>query len=98
MRINTLLITVFFALGLLTTPQTIQAQKDGEAQAVIFDTQNRPTLQFAAKNEKLGCCGFFVSYTVMDNEEEALAIRIDHVHRQGWGAITFPERGWLYIA
>ena len=97
MRINTLLITVFFALGLPATPQTIQAQKDGEVQAVIFDTQNRPTLQFAAKNEKIGCCGFFVSYTVIDNEEEALAIRVSHVHRQGWGAITFPERGWLYI-
>jgi hypothetical protein len=97
MRINTLLVTVFLALGLLVTPQTIRAQKDGDAQAVIFDTQNRPTLQFAAKNEKLDCCGLFVSYTVMDNDEEALAIRVDHVHRQGWGAITFPERGWLYI-
>ena len=97
MRINTLLVTVFLALGLLVPPQTIQAQKDGDAQTVIFDTQNRPTLQFAAKNEKLDCCGLFVSYTVIDNEEEALAIRVDHVHRQGWGALTFPERGWLYI-
>lgn len=33
----------------------------------------------------------------MDNGEEALAIRASHVHRQGWGAITFPEKGWLYI-
>lgn len=98
MRINILLITVFVALSLLATPQTIQAQKDGDAQTVIFDTQNRPTLQLAAKNEKLDCCGVFVSYTVMDNEEEALALRVDHVHRQGWGAITFPERGWLYIS
>ena len=97
MRINPLLLTVFLALGLLAAPHTIQAQKDGEAQAVMFDTQNRPTLQFAARNEKLACCGFFVSYTVIDNEEEALALRVDHVHRQGWGAITFPERGWLYI-
>ena len=97
MRINIVLITVFLALGLLAAPQTIQAQKDGDAQAVIFDTQNRPTLQFAAKNEKLDCCGLFVSYTVMDNGEEALAIRVAHVHRQGWGALTFPERGWLYI-
>jgi hypothetical protein len=98
MRINTLLVTVCFALSLLVTPQTIQTAKDGDAQAVLFDAQNRPTLQFTAKNEKLDCCGLFVSYTVMDNEEEALAIRVDHVHRQGWGAITFPERGWLYIA
>ena len=98
MRSNTLLITAFLALGLLATSQTVQAQKDGDAQAVIFDTQNRPTLQFAAKNEKLDCCGIFVSYTVMDNEEEALALRVDHVHRQGWGALTFPERGWLYIS
>ena len=98
MRINPLLITVFLALGLMATPHTIQAQKDGEAQAVIFDAQNRPTLQFAAKSEKLDCCGLFLNYTVMDNEEEALAIRVDHVHRQGWGAITFPERGWLYIS
>ena len=97
MRLNTLLITVFLVLGLLAIPQTIHAQKDGDAQAVIFDTQNRPTIQFAAKNERLACCGLFVSYTVMDNEEEALAIRVDHAHRQGWGAITFPERGWLYV-
>jgi hypothetical protein len=97
MRINIVPITVFLALGLLATPQANQAQKDGDAQTVSFDTQNRPTLQFAGKKEKLDCCGIFVSYTVMDNGEEALAIAASHVHRQGWGAITFPERGWLYI-
>ena len=97
MRINFLLITVFLALALPVTPQTDQAPKDGAAQTVGFDTQNRVTLQFAAKNEKLDCCGIFVSYTVLDNEEEALAIRVDHAHRQGWGAISFPERGWLYV-
>lgn len=98
MRINTLLMTVFLATGLLVTPQTIQAQKNGEAQTVIFDTQNRPTLKFAAKNEKLDCCGLFLTYTVMDNGEEALALKVGHAHRQTWGAVTFPESGWLYIS
>jgi len=98
MRINTLLITVSLALAFLAAPQAVQAQKDGDAQTVLFDTQSRPTLQFTARNEKIDCCGIFVSYTVMDNDEEALAIRVDHVHRQGWGALTFPERGWLYIS
>jgi hypothetical protein len=97
MRLNILLITVFLALALPAPPQTNQEQKDGAAQTVGFDTRNRATLQFAAKNEKLDCCGIFVSHTVLDNEEEALAIRVDHAHRQGWGAISFPERGWLYI-
>ena len=97
MRISILLLTVFLALGFQRTPQTNQPPKDGAAQVVIFDNQDRPTLVFAAKNEKLDCCGIFLSYTVIDNEEEAIAVRVDHVHRQGWGAITFPERGWLYI-
>lgn len=97
MKSNPLLIAVCVALALLAMPRTIQAQKDGDAQNVFFDTQDRPTLKFAAKNEKLDCCGLFVSYTVIDNGEEALAVRADHAHRQGWGAITFPERGWLYI-
>jgi len=46
MRINTLLLTALFALFFLAMPQIAHAQKDGEAQAVIFDANNRPTLKF----------------------------------------------------
>jgi len=31
---------------------------------------------------------------VIDNEEEALAIRVDHVHRQGWGAVKLMKCGY----
>lgn len=99
MRIKTLTITVSLALFFLALPHTARAQKDGEAQAVIFDARDRPTLKFSDKGEKRERCGLFVSYTLMDNQEEALAVKVDHMHRrvQIWGGTSFPERGWLYI-
>lgn len=99
MRIKTLMITVSLALFFLAIPQNAHAQKNGEAQAVSFDADDRPTLKFTNKGEKRDCCGLFVSYTLMDNKEEALAVKVDHMHRrvQIWGGTSFPERGWLYI-
>ena len=40
MRINVLIVTVFLTLNFLATPQTDQAPKDGEAQAVSFDSDS----------------------------------------------------------
>lgn len=99
MRLTTLMITVASVFLILALPHTATAQKDGDPQAVIFDAQDRPTLKFSDKGEKLPRCGFFLSYTLMENQEEALAVKVDHMHRrvQIWGGTSFPERGWLYI-
>jgi hypothetical protein len=99
MRITTLMITVSSALLILAMPHTAPAQKDGDPQAVIFDAQNHPTLKFSDKGEELVRCGFFLTYTLMENQEEAFAVQVDHMHRrvQIWGGTSFPERGWLYI-
>lgn len=96
MRFTTLIITVS---ALLTLTNIATAQNHGDPQAVIFDAEDRPTLKFADKDEKLPDCGFFLSYTLMENQEEALAVYVDHMHRrvQIWGGTSFPERGWLYI-
>jgi hypothetical protein len=98
MGTKTLMIAAL-ALFSLAMPQAAHAQKDGEAQAVIFGADDRPTLKFSDKGEKRDNCGLFVSYTLMDNREEALAVKVDHMHRrvQIWGGTSFPERGWLYI-
>jgi hypothetical protein len=99
MRIKTLTITVSLALFLLTMPQISLAQKDGEAQAVFFDANNRPTLKFTNKYVKAQDCGTFVSYTLMnDNREEAIAVRVNHLHWSGIGfKPSLKETGWLYI-
>lgn len=96
---KTLVTAVSLALFFLAAPRTGHAQKDGEAQAVIFGADSRPTLKFSNKGEKRDNCGLFVSYTLLDNQEEAFAVKVDHMHRrvQIWGGTTFPERGWLYI-
>jgi hypothetical protein len=98
MRIKTLLITVSLALFFLALPQNARAQKDGEAQAVIFDANDRPTLRFTNKSAKRQRCGALVSYTLMENQEEAIVLRVAHMHvgSLGWKA-TLPEKGWLYI-
>lgn len=74
MRINTLLLTASLALFFLTMPQIAHAQKEGEAQAVVFDENNHPTLIFSNKSVKEQRCGLFVSYTLMENQEEAFVI------------------------
>jgi hypothetical protein len=58
MRIKTLMITVSLALFFLAMPQATRAQKDGEAQAVIFDgTRTRVALMSCARlsNSHIEC-------------------------------------------
>ncbi len=98
MRIKTLLITVALALCYLAIPQTALAQKHGEAQAVIFDANERPTLIFANKPSKERSCGALASYTLIGNQEEAIAARVSHLHDGRLGTRpALPESGWLYI-
>ena len=67
MRSKTLMVAVSLALCFLAVPQTARAQKHGEAQAVIFDANDRPTLIFGNKPAKKQSCGVLVSYTLIDN-------------------------------
>ena len=97
MRIKTLLITVSLALLLPVATQIARAQKDGEAQVVSFDVNDWPTLKFSNKGDK-PACGLFISYMLTDNQDEAFAIRVAHMHRRTlWGKYDFPEDGWLYV-
>lgn len=99
MRIRTLLVTVSLALFLLTVPHLALAQKDGEAQSVSFDAGARTTLRFANNSPKEQHCGAFVTHTVMgDNREDAIALRVAHLHVAGlYFSPSLHEVGWLYI-
>jgi hypothetical protein len=99
MRIKTLTITGSLALFLLAVPHLALAQKDGEAQSVFFDVDDRPTLRFTDKSPKTHHCGAFVTYTPMDdNREESIALRVVHLHVAGlYFRPSLHERGWLYI-
>jgi hypothetical protein len=98
MGIKTLMVAVSLALCVLAVPQTAHAQKHGEAQAVIFGANDRPTLIFANKPAKEQSCGALVSYTLMDNQEEAIAARVSHFHVGSLGVKpSLAESGWLYI-
>jgi hypothetical protein len=99
MRIKTLTIAGSLALLLLAMPHTALAQKDGEAQSVFFDAGDRPTLRFTDKSPKTHHCGAFVTHTMMDdNREEAIALRVVHLHVAGlYFRPSLHERGWLYI-
>ncbi len=95
---KTLMVAVSLALCFLAAPQAAHAQKHGEAQAVIFDANDRPTLLFANKPAKKQSCGALVSYTLIDNQEEAIAARVSHFHVGSLGVKpSLPESGWLYI-
>lgn len=91
MRIKGLVTVISIALISFAIPHTALAQGDGEAQAVIFDAQNRATLKFSDKGEKRADCGFFVSHTLMENQEEAFVLKVIHMHDGP------EERGWLFI-
>ena len=90
-------------------PHVAYSQENGEAQTVIVERDKRLTLRFGNKEDQQRC-GFFVGNRLM-NQEEALAIRVAHLHyrfRLGWGSVvptvggpevagvSLPEHGWLY--
>ena len=96
MRIKTL---VIIALVLLfpATAEISWAQKDGEAQVVSFDANNRTTLKFAKKKDKPEC-GWFISHLLTDKQEDSFAVKVAHMHQRAlFGKFKFPEEGWLYI-
>lgn len=98
MRIKTLLVNLSLALFFLAMPQAARAQKEGEAHSVLFDANNHPTLKFTNKSVKRQGCGALVSYTLIDNQEEAIALRAIHLHVGSFGfRPSLPETGWLYI-
>lgn len=95
---KTLMLAMSLALFFLAAPQTARAQKDGEAQGVIFDASSHPTLVFTNKSAKNRRCGALVSYTLMENQEEAIAARVTHFHVGRLGVKpALAEAGWLYI-
>jgi hypothetical protein len=91
--------TVSLALFLFAAPQLALAQKHGEAQSVFFDAGDRVTLRFANNRPKDERCGAFVTYTPTDdNREEAIAIRVTHLHVAGlYFKPRLHEVGWLYL-
>jgi Tfp pilus assembly protein PilF len=98
MKLKAFAMTISLALFLLAMPPLALAQENGAAHYVYFDTKDRPTLKFtnqAAKNQR---CGALVSYTLLDGQEEAIAIRGHHLHfSRLLESPSFPEYGWLYI-
>lgn len=103
-----LLLTTASILFFTFIPQITCAQKDGEALMVLIDENNQQTLKFSNLGALKLHCGFFVTKTLMENEEEALAIRVAHYHHKfevwEWnppdydiGSRYLPEHGWLYI-
>src|SRR6185436_5308468 len=108
MRIKILLATASVLLFLIATSHLTFAQKDGEAQSLLIDERNQQTLKFSNQGALNQRCGLFVSKTLMENEEEALAIRVAHYHHKDElyvrkrpdydiGSPYLPEQGWLYI-
>ena len=96
MRAKTLM-TVSLALLFLAAPQTARAQKDGEAQFVMFDEKNNPTLKFSNKGADARDCGLWVGHTLTDKQEEAFVLRVAHLHYHPLTGASFNEKGLLYI-
>jgi hypothetical protein len=98
MKFKNLIITTSVLLLFLAIPQIARAQEDGEAQYVSFDADNCPTLKFTNKSLKEQGCGSSVSLRVIDNNEEAVVVKVSHLHLTKLGMRgTLPETGWLYI-
>ncbi|HKR11531.1 MAG TPA: tetratricopeptide repeat protein [Pyrinomonadaceae bacterium] len=92
MKVRILIFTASITLFFLAIPQIAQAQKNGEAQMVILDENNRATLRFSNQNPDQQQCGFHVSNLLLD-KEESLAIRVSRLTQ----IVDMPEIGWLYI-
>ena len=101
MRIKTLTVTASLTLFLLAIPPIVLAQKHGEAQSVFFGAGDRTTLRFANNDPKEQHCGAFVTHTPAgDNREDAIALRVAHMHVSGpyfYPSVRVREEGWLYI-
>ena len=74
------MVAVLLALSFLASTQIAWGQKDGEAQSVSFDENNWPTLKFSDRRVDNPNCGLFVGNVLTSNQEEALVIRVGHLH------------------
>jgi hypothetical protein len=74
MRTKTLTVTLSLALLLLSMAQTTRAQEDGEARAVFFDANNRPTFMSSSKSAERRRRGTFVSYTLTGKQEKTIGL------------------------
>jgi len=92
-----ILFVASLALFFSAIPQTARAQKNGKAEIVILDEDKRLTLKFTNRDPDKQQCGFLVTNTLMENEEESLALAVSHLHLSQFRAPGMPERGWLYI-
>lgn len=98
LKLTAALVLLFFAAA-----QVVRAQKegkggrDGEAQAVVFDEDNNPVLQFGNEPASRQRCATFVGRTLLDNQEEAFVAAAAHLHSGFLGRPSLPETGWLYI-
>ena len=97
MRIKTLVAIIALTVFFPATAEMSWAQKDGEAQVVSLDENNRTTLKFANKKDKPDC-GLFISHFLTDKQEDSFAVKVAHMHQRAlFGKFKFPEEGWLYI-
>lgn len=95
--VKNLLMTVALVLFSLAAAQIARAQKDGEAQAVVFDADNNPVLKFGNGPTDKRPCATYVGQRLLDNREEAFVAPAAHLHSGGLGKVTLPETGWLYV-
>lgn len=97
MRATALMMTISLALLFLAAPLTAHGQENGEAQFVMFDEKNNPSLKFTNKGADAQDCGLWVGYTLTDKQEEAFVLRVAHLHFRFVGGASFKEKGLLYI-
>lgn len=97
MRIKIFMTVLALLLVFAATAQVALAQKNGEAQLVSFDENNRITIKFSNQDDKPEC-GLFISYLLTEKQEESFAIRVAHLHQRAlFGKFKFEEDGWLLI-
>ena len=92
-----LLVTAALVPLFLAAAQIVQAQKDGEAQAVVFDADKNPVLQFGNEPTGKRRCATYVGQRLLENGEEAFVAAAAHLHSGPLGRPSLPETGWLYI-
>jgi len=95
--VKNLVMTVALVPFFFAAAQTVRAQKDGEAQAVVFDAANNPVLKFGDVPAAKRRCATYVGQRVLDNREESFVAPAAHLHLGPLGRASLPETGWLYI-